>query len=90
VFSLEMKGEVVGRLVFDKGQGGHGWPLVLGEPSEGDCEGRHAGEVGLWGLRVCVDGRLWGENGAGERLWGRKKRAESLKFGQGKGKALVG
>jgi hypothetical protein len=44
VFSLEMKGEVAGRLVFDRGQGGHGWPLVLGEPGKGDCEGRRAGE----------------------------------------------
>jgi len=42
-----MKGAVAGWLVFDRGQGGHGWPLVLGEPREGDRGGRRAGEVGL-------------------------------------------
>jgi len=42
VFSLEMKGAVAGRVVFDRGQGGHDWPLVLG-----DRGGWRAGEVGL-------------------------------------------
>jgi len=35
------------QLVFDRGQGGHDWPLVLGEPREGDHGGQRAGEVGL-------------------------------------------
>jgi hypothetical protein len=86
VFSLEMKGEVAGRLVFDRGQGGHSWPLVLGEPSEGDCEGRHAGEVGLWGLRVCVDGRLWEEMAPGNGCGEEKRGLSRLSFAKGREK----
>jgi hypothetical protein len=51
-----------GWLVFDRGPGGHGRPLVLGAPREGGRGGRCAGEVSLW---AAEEGR---QNGQGEKV----------------------